>query len=65
MDEDYSLKEQLLELVEALETEEEIDFSKEHPLFKWRYPERPDIQFQLLIKQVDSNDFMPISDTIH
>jgi hypothetical protein len=65
IDEDDNLKEQLLELVDAFENEDGMDLSEEHPLFRWGYPERPDIEFQLLIKKVDSVDMMPLSNTIH
>jgi len=56
------LKEQLLELIEALEEDEGIELDKEFPLFKWSYPERPHIQFQLLIKELDE---VPTKDTVH
>lgn len=59
------LKDQLLDLVNALEEEEEMDLSESHPLFKWSYPERPEIQFQLLILQLDEDEIVPVNNTIH
>lgn len=65
MDDLDNLKDQLLQLVKMLEEEEEMDLMEDHPLFKWGYPERPDIEFQLLIKQLDHDEIIPINTTIH
>lgn len=65
MEELDTLKDQLLELIDALEEEEGMDLNEEHPLFKWSYTERPDIQFQLLITQLDDDEIVPINNTVH
>lgn len=46
--EKQGMKEQLIGEVARLR-EKGIDLVKDHPLFKWSYPEMPEIQFQLLI----------------
>lgn len=60
-----NLKDQLLDLVDMLETEEGMDLNEDFPLFKWSYPERPEIEFQLLIKQLDEYEIAPVNTTIH
>ena len=47
------MKEQLLEMVEQIQ-DQEIDLNKTPALFKWRYDEEPHIEFQLLIKELDT-----------
>jgi hypothetical protein len=59
-----NLKDQLLELVDMLEEEEGMDLSEDHPLFRWSYPERPHIEFQLLIKEIEETT-MPPNTTVH
>lgn len=46
------MKEQLLETVSGL-MEDGIDLKENHPLFIWTYEELPNIEFQLLIKEVE------------
>lgn len=63
MDMDF-IKEQLLSLAEALEEEDGMDFSEVHPLFKWVYSERPHLQFQLMIVELDEAE-QTTGGTIH
>ena len=58
------MREQLLSLVESLENEEGMNLNEDYPLFKWVYEQRPDIEFQLLIRQMDEDE-IPIGATIH
>jgi hypothetical protein len=60
--EKLSMKEQLLEMVVQIQ-EQEIDLQKTPALFKWRYDENPHIEFQLLVKEVDSA-FEGIDETV-
>ena len=62
MSDKLSMKEQLLEMVDQIQ-EQEIDLSKTPALFKWRYDEEPHIEFQLLIKELDTA-FEGIDETV-
>lgn len=60
-----NMQDQLLELVTALEEEEGMNLMEDYPLFKWSYDARPDIEFQLLIKQLDADEIPMTNTTIH
>jgi len=54
------MKEQLQETVQELK-KKGVDFTKDHPLFKWSYPDDPKIEYQLLIMEmkVEKGDETP------
>lgn len=56
------MKQTLLETVAGLK-ERGIDLKEEHPLYKWSYPEIPEIQFQLLIMETDQLN-LPLGETL-
>lgn len=56
------MKQTLLETVAGLK-EQGINLKEEHPLYKWSYPEVPEIQFQLLIMETDQLN-LPSGETI-
>ena len=57
------MKQELFETVAGIR-EQGINLKDQHPLFKWSYPEMPEIEFQLLIKEKVQLD-LPFSETVH
>lgn len=57
------MKKDLLLTVKKLR-EDGIDIKKTPPIFKWSYPEMPEILFQMLITEPDQIE-LPLETTIH
>lgn len=49
------MKNQLITTVKEMKAKG-VDFVKDHPLFKWSYPEMPEMEFQLLILEIKPLD---------
>lgn len=63
VEKDMTMKEQLLNTVVRLR-EEGVNLGETPPLFKWSYPEEPNIQFQMLILEGNQME-IPFDEPLH
>lgn len=55
-DEVLTMKENLIQLVDTIQNEDKIDLKETPIIFKWIYPEKKEILFQLMVQEIDPED---------